>query len=267
MKPKTILATILAALLAAVLPALLLSCSPIQGSGGAFGALGRHELTLVLPPAPAAWACLPDLRMAVTWKDPGGGLRSALAMPGSRLRVELDRGRPQAILALPSSSGRTLLPAGALYPEGQAGGELVLDWKGGYAASIAAALCGGGVDPWGYDLSRLARDALARCADPWLLPALEAARRLAALDFRIDAYADPPRSAVVLPGGPWAPDSPFEPAPEASSSGDVTAGDVVAMLPEGLMRFLGPGGELLVSVDGEGRARFVRRQGRESAQR
>jgi hypothetical protein len=227
------------------------SCSLLSGSP--YGAMGSHEILLILPPLPPAWASLPDFRMALTWKGPGGRLRSALALPGSALRIEVERGLPQSILARPSSAGRELMPAGALYPEAMAtdaGEELVLDWKGGYAASVALALLAGGVDPWGYDLSRLAGEALARCGDPWLIPAHETAQRLADLDFRIDAFKEPLRRPVSLPGGgSWAPDSPFAAAPTAS----------VAALSEGLWRFLSPGEELLASVDAEGRATFVRR--------
>ena len=146
------------------------------------------------------------------------------------------------------------MPAGTLYPEALAeggGDELVLDWEGGYAASVALALAGGGADPWGYDLSRLAGEALARNGDPWLLPALETARRLMASEFRIDAFKETRRWAVSLPGpGPWAPESPFAAAP---------AGDCVAELPEGLWRFLGTEGELFASVDSEGRLAFAHR--------
>jgi len=196
--------------------------------------------------------------MVVTWKAAGGQLRSASAIPGSTLRVEVDRGRPQAIIALPSVRGRALMPAGAIYPEGLAaprpGGkgvdELTLDWTGGYAASVAADLEGAGLDPWAYDLSRLAREASARCSDPWLIPSLEAARRLSDLEFRIDAYKEPMRSPVELPGpGPWAPESPFEPAPESFT----------ARLPEGICRFLNQDGELIVAVGADGPSGFVRR--------
>ena len=216
-----------------------------------YGAAGGHELALALPPAPAAWACLSDIRMALTWKGRGGRLRSALVLPGTTLRIEVDRGLPQAILALPDSSGRALMPAGALYPEAVGEGDtLVLDWKGGYSASVALALSGGGVDPWGYDLSRLADGAVARSGDPWLVPAHEAAQKLVDLDFRIDSFTEPRRAAVGLPGpGPWAPESPFAAAPQA----------LVASLPEGLWRFLGASGELLVSVGAAGDATFVRR--------
>lgn len=239
--------------------ALLASCSLPGGEStysSPFGALGVHELLVVLPPAPAAWAFLPDLRMSLSWRNPGGRPGYALAAPGSRLKLEVERGFPQAVIARPTSSGRPLDPAGALYPEGLAGqgteegrDRLCLDWRGGYAASIALALEAGGIDTWGYDLYRLVDGALARTSDPWVLPALEAARRLADLDFRIDAYKEPRRLPVGLPEpGPWAPESPF--AAEASSS---------ASLPEGLWRYLGASSELFVSVDSEGRAAVVER--------
>jgi hypothetical protein len=242
-----------ASFLLALMPA---SCSLPAGSP--YGAMGSHEVLLILPPLPPGWAFLPDFRMALTWRGLDGRLRSALALPGTSLRIEVERGLPQSILALPSSAGRGLMPAGALYPEAlaaSAGDELVLDWKGGYAASVALALLGGGVDPWGYDLSKLADEALARCGDPWLIPAHETARRLADLDFRIDPFKEPLYRKVSLPGsGPWAPESPFAAVPTAS-----TAGDSVASLSEGLWRFLSPGEELLVSMDAEGRATFIRR--------
>ena len=228
-----------------------------------FGVFGRHEIVLALPAAPAAWSCLSDLRMEVHWKSPDGKLRSASAPPGARLHVEVGRGIPQGILAYPFSGARPLKPAGALYPEaltiGSGGMDdgadlLVLDWQGGYAASIAAELLRGGLDPWAYDLSRLAAEASGRCSDPWLIPCLEAARRLTSLEFRIDAYQKPSRAAMDLPGpGPWAPESPYESAPEASG------GASVAMLSEGLWRFVAPAEELFVSVGGDGTHRFVRR--------
>ena len=234
-----------------VLLSFLAACAPACGDPG------RHEFFLALPPTPAAWSRLPDLLVKVTWKTAGGGLRSALAKPGSTLRAEVDRGRPQAILALPISRGRELRPAGAFYPEGltdgragDAGDLLVLDWTGGYAASVAFALSRAGLDPWCYDLSRLAREAFARCSDPWLIPATEAARRLSALEFRLDAYKEPARHVLTLPGpGPWAPESPFENAPASST----------VLLSEGLWRFLDSDGELILAVDAEGRAGFVRR--------
>jgi hypothetical protein len=231
--------------LLAIIPAACLAFPP---------SLEVHELLIVLPPAPAAWASLPELRMTISWRDPKGRPSSSQALPGSSRRIEVERGFHQAILARPSSSGRPLGPAGALYPEaialrepGREADELLLDWRGGYAASIALALEGEGFDPCRYDLYRLVDGALARSGDPWLLSPLEAARRLAALDFRIDLYDEGPRWGVLLPGsGPWAPESPF--AAEAGGS---------ASLPEGIWRFLALDEELLVSVDSAGRAATI----------
>ncbi len=235
---------------AAVLAAVLASCSSPPA------AVAVHELILVLPPAPAAWAFLPELLMRVEWRGPDGSPRALEAAPGGRIEIEVERGAPQALVARPSSAGRPLRPAGALYPialagseSGKGADELSLDWRGGYAASIALALEGGGIDPACYDLYRLVDGAIARSGDPWLVGPVEAARRLADLDFRIDLYNEPPHTSVVLPGpGPWAPESPF--AEEAAST---------ASLPVGLFRYLGASSELFVSVDSEGRAASVER--------
>jgi hypothetical protein len=233
----------------ALLAAFSASCSQPSGP------LSVQGLTVVLPPAPKAWAFLPELRISLSWREPDGRARSLLASPGSRLKIEVERGYAQALIARPSSSGRQLCPAGALYPEALAGksgkgsDELFLDWRGGYAGSIALALEGGGIDPGCFDLYRLVDGAIARSGDPWVVSPLEAARRLASLDFRIDLYNQASRRSVVLPGpGPWASESPF--AAEASST---------ASLSEGLWRFLGETGELLVSVDSGGRATTIER--------
>jgi hypothetical protein len=201
--------------------------------------------------------------MRLSWMEPGGSLRSLLAEPGSRHEIKVRRGSPQAIVALPISSGRSLCPAGALYPEGLAGrkagegmDELSLDWRGGYAASLFAALEGGGVDPCGFDLYALVDQAIARSSDPWLLAPLEVARRLTASGFRIDAFKKPKLMAVdLVPGRSWAPESPFAAAPVPLRS----AAAEIAQLPEGLWRFVGEDSELFVSVDSSGRATFVRR--------
>jgi hypothetical protein len=240
-------------LAAAALLALLASC-PQPGAS-----LGRHALLIGLPPAPPAWASLPGLRYAVSWRSADGVRRSALAAPGSCLRIEVGRGFPQAILAAPDAAGRELRPAGALYPEALAGAlpgkgveELSLDWTGGYAASVALALEREGIDPGSYRLRALADEALDRSGDPWLLPAAETARRLAAGAFRMDVFRRPTRFELSLPveGGPWAPESPF-----AERPGD--AGEL--RLPAGLWRFVGAGEELFASVDEGGRAAFLRR--------
>jgi hypothetical protein len=252
---KVMRAATAAAIATAVLLALA-SCSP--GGWGLPRVMAAQELRVILPVAPASWASLPDLRMSLAWRDPEGSLRSSAAEPGSSLRIEVERGFPQALVAQPSSSGMLLLPAGALYPEAlvaQGSGrtdELRLDWRGGYAASIASELEGGGIDPSGFDLYSLVDEAIVRAEDPWLVSPLETARLLAEGDFRIDHYKKPKRFGFNLPGPePWAPESPFASAPEGTAA--------TVFVPEGLWRFVGRGKELFVSVDEKGRATFAGR--------
>jgi hypothetical protein len=236
----------------------LVSCDP----SGTFSR--GHALRIALPEAPASWAFLPDLRAALSWRAPGGAPRSMIAPLGRTVEIEVERGFPQEILALPSSAGRGLRPAGALYPEalaaaarrgGEARDEIPLDWIGGYVASAALALEGEGVDPRAYDLERLGREAAARSADPWTLPAVEAARRLQAGELRASAFDEPDRIAVPLPaGGPWAPESPFASAPRLASA---PLPPFEADLPVGLWRYVGPEDELMVSVDADGSSAWV----------
>jgi hypothetical protein len=222
-----------------------------------------HELRVALPSLPPAWAFLPDLQIRLAWRSCSGELRSECVSPGSSLNIEVERGFPQAILALPMSAGRLLRPAGALYPEAlvahkadESRDELILDWPGGYAGSVALALEGGGYDPCGYDLYRLVDEAIERSGDPWILPPLEAARRLAALGFGITAFKKPKLMDVDLgDSGPWASESPFAAPPSAAPGGT----SQIAQLPEGLWRFLGKEEELFVSVDSSGQATLVRR--------
>jgi len=238
--------------------AALASCGPVSGLSDS------HELRVLLPEFPSSWAFLPDQRIALSWRGVRGERRSISASPGSVVEIEVERGYPQAILAIPSSAGRGLKPAGALYPEdcaeyggagyGGAGsrageGELSLDWIGGYVAQVAAELERTGVDPRDYALVRLGRELRSRASDPWILGSVEAARRLYERSFRATALDDPKRYACALPvGGDWAPESPFASAPRASGGG----ASIEAELPEGLWRFLGLDSELIVSVEDKG---------------
>jgi hypothetical protein len=239
-----------------------ISCGPLAG-------LPReHVLRVSLPEAPAAWAFLPDLRMALSWRGPGGGILSTPATPGAVVEIEVERGRPQEILALPSSAGRALRPAGALYPEalaaappasGAQADELALDWLGGYLASVALSLEGAGIDPRTYDLDRLSREAASRSSDPWVLPAGETAARLLEGGLRASAFDDPERLRVALPGeGPWAPESPFAAAPAREAGPEAR---IEADLPVGLWRFVGIEEELIVSVEVNGSSTWVIRPG------
>jgi hypothetical protein len=242
-------------------PLFLAACSP-------FGRAGVHRVLLALPRVPPAWSCLTDLRFEVEWLGASGLRETASAAPDSCVAVELPRGIAQAIRARAFTRGLALASAGALYPECMdadsgcfplpwaSGGPLVLDWRGGYAAEVAAALESAGVDPLRFDLARLRRELDARVVDPWsALAPLELARRLASGAFRIDALREPERRAVELPGpGPWAPESPLASPPEPLLvKEDGTAGSWSAYLPAGIHRFIGPS-ELLtarIGMDGE----------------
>jgi hypothetical protein len=249
----------------ATLSALFASCS--ESGLPLFDQAFKEELTLVLPPVPPAWASLPGLRMLLSWRGPEGRLHRASGEPGSSLRVEVERGSFQAILAESTSDDRPLSPAGALYPEVVArssestdgGHRILLDWKGGYSARIARSLESAGIDPSSFDLYRLVDSACERTGDPWLVPPLEAARRLAAREFRIDLYKEPRRFRVALPPGPWACESPFADLPivDPGRTGEDRDVPSVVELPAGIWRFLGPSILLFVSVDEEGRSCWV----------
>jgi hypothetical protein len=248
---------------------MLLGAASLGSCGAAPQLSGAHRLRITLPEAPASWAFLPDLRMALSWRGPGGGILSAPASPGGSMEIEVERGRPQELLALPSSAGRALRPAGALYPEALASAppasgaltdELALDWLGGYLAYVALALEGAGIDPRTYDLDRLSREAASRSGDPWVLPAGEVAARLVEGGFRASAFDDPERRRVALPGeGPWAPESPFAAAPAPAAGSEA---GIVADLPVGLWRFVGIEEELIVSLEGNGCSTWVIRPAR-----
>lgn len=179
---------------------------------------------------------------------------------GGILLIAVERGRPQAILATPYSSGRALRPAGALYPEAFAlvpgasarGDELALDWRGGYAAALWRRLESGGVDPGSYDIYRLVDAALAKSGDPWRVETAEVARRLVEQSFRLSIYSEKPSFSILIPSSGWAPESPF-----AEGSVDLAQGGCLLRLPPGLWRFLGPSGELLVSVKEGGKSSFI----------
>jgi len=248
--------------LAALLPFALLGAVSLVSCDLASDLSKAHRLRVALPESPPSWAFLPDLRMALSWRAPGGAIRSMAASPGEVVEIEVERGRPQEIIVLPSSAGRGLGPAGALYPEAAEAARhdaIALDWIGGYVASVALALEGAGIDAREYDLERLSREAVSRSSDPWVLPASETARRLAEGSFRATAFDEPERFKVALPGeGPWASESPFAAAPVPSS-----AGVYEVELPTGLWRFVGVERELLVSVDESGASDWVLRPSRD----
>jgi hypothetical protein len=261
-------------------PLVALAFAACQAPWAPLPEVGTHKLELRLPELPASWSDLPGFAFDVSWLDPGGVRRRVSVGPGATVEVEVARGAAQAILAVPRSHGRALLPAGALYPsslseeaavpgaeigEGAfafpAGSdELRLDWFGGYAAEAARILEAAGLDPARFDLARLRREAAMRVADPWeVLQPVEVCRRLVAGSFRADAFREGRRWQVSLPGpGPWAPESPLAVAPLPAALPSGGSAPWSADLAEGIHRFVGETGELVVAVDGAGSAVSVR---------
>ena len=234
-------------LVLAAVSLLLVACEQISRPSS-------HALRLALPVTPAAWTFLPELELEVSWRDEKGVHVVSRAPLGGALTITVERGLPQAILALPLSRDRALRPAGILYPEGLERGETEggidlcrLNWQGGYAARVWRLLESGGVDPCSFDLTRLVGEAQARCSDPWIVDPSEVARCLVASSFRLSLYKDRDSFPVILPDSAWAPESPFAPTT-----------DSIVSLPTGLWRFLGSQTELLVSVDEQGEFAFVR---------
>ena len=234
-------------LVLAALSLLFIACEQISRPNS-------HTLRLSLPAAPSSWAFLPELELEVSWRDEKGTCVMSRAPFGTALTITVERGVPQAILALPLSRGRALRPAGILYPEGLERGEREgdidlchLDWIGGYSANLWRLLESRGVDPCSFDLTRLVDEASARCSDPWIIEPYEVARRLVSSSFRLSLYKNGDSFPVILPDSAWAPESPFPPAT-----------DSIVSLPAGLWRFLGSQNELFVSVDEQGEIAFVR---------
>jgi hypothetical protein len=247
---------------------LALSMAAFASCGAMEGFLPVHRLRVRFPKMPDTWNCLPDLRMALSWRDADGRNRSLSCAPGSSTEIEVERGRPQIIVAVASSKGRGLKPAGALYPEALACStcpistsassedEIVLDWIGGYVASVACALEREGLDPRAYALERLEREIMKRSSDPWVISAEEIARRLYEKTLRSSIFNEPRRYSVLLPPpGPWAPESPCAAAPRLSAKEGVVGWETD--VPAGLWRFVGPDSELILELDSEGTGLWV----------
>lgn len=218
-------------------------------------ALGRDAICVELPERPSSWAVLPDLEWRLNWRGSDGALRESLVSGGS-VSIEVGRGLSQAILAYPESAGRILDPAGALYPADLNGSRLSLGWMRGWEAEVYRLLEREGLSPETVNFPRLDRELTSRSVDPWLMSPLEAARRLASASFKATALESPRLFPVAIPGpGPWAPESPLCPAPEASQDGQGFS----SMLPSGCFIFFGATERLCVSVDSGGRALIIRK--------
>ena len=218
-----------------------------------------------LPETPGAWAGAADIRFRLEWRDTGGIARSVLAGPGEEVEIVLRRGLGQEVLAYPEyirgCGSRSLRPAGALYPyglSGRVGGgwegcRLELGWEEGWIASVSRRLAAGGQDPRAFNLTRLSAELASRGVDPWFIDPAEAARRLAAGNFKASLIVEPERFPVGLPaGGPWLTESALAPSPVAGPGGTWSVA-----LPAGVSILVGPGSSLAIEVGAEGQASIV----------
>ncbi len=232
----------------------------VAGAGCSFpeGPASVESLLVSTPQPPESWAVLPRLSYRLTWCRPDGSAASVVLEPGASTVITVARGRVQWLFAEPFFAGRSLRPAGALYPFGRApdaagGPTLVLGWREGWLAAVARALEEGGADPRAYDLARLMRELAAEGGDPWAaLPPRRAAGALVAGTFRTTLLRAAPAVPLCLPGpGPWVPESALASAPLLRADGAYAAS-----LSPGEHRFFGTDSRLLVRVE-EGGGAYV----------
>jgi len=204
---------------------------------------------VVLPDLPAVWADADGWE--VSWLSPddtGGPFRAA---PGSALELVLPRGGEAAVLCQAVYGSARTLPYGAPWPQGLSDdGILRLDAAGGYAASLAAAFYRAGCDICPLDLSRFAREAAERLADPWDIDPASFSPVVAGLAFRVDYLRAPVRAQAAIGGVPraLAPDSSWGRRAVPDGSGNVT----LELAAGRVRRWIGGGYELAVSLSTSG---------------
>lgn len=255
----------------ATLPTALLAAL-LTMAGCSAGSPWTHVLELELPERPAAWSSCPALEYRVEWIDAAWNHRSALLAEGERMRLEIPRGAPQWLLAVPLSDGHELRPAAALYPVGLAPSTgtgifrkstlLRADFPGGYAAAVAGCIEKSGYRAFEYpcdrldlEIERLSGSSLgflqadeSPLPDPWSLAPGSVAASLLQGNFRIASFRKPsvrftfPESSG---GNGWYPESPFC---SIIRTGD---GGQAAMLGNGLHGFHAGTLHLIVLVENE----------------
>ncbi len=229
----------------------------------------KQGLCLDLPALPPSWSSLPQPRLLLEWRDGDGRARKEFYPFGSRVGVEVPRGRPQSIMATPYAGDRAFFPAGTRYPtamsspfpgECQAGpgrghggrGDICLGWRGGWLAALCLELERAGLLPESFNLERLAMELFRRRNDPWFLAPSVAARKLADGSFRVGLLEEPELFPARLPSpGPWLAPSALAPSPLEGSG--------IVHLPEGMSLFWGAESDLVVFVDEGGQCLQVTR--------
>jgi hypothetical protein len=219
------------------------------------------RLLLMMPACPEAWRGLARERgisFSVSRIDEQGRVRLADGIAfGSSLELPAPDSDFAVFLAEPEGIKASLKPAGALYPLHASGGSLELDFRRGWAASVAARFCAR--DPGlakAFNYARLGEKAAERLEDPWLCPPEALADAAASGRFTLTRLKSRERFELNLPlpgrsadnEGPWLSESPFAAASTESS------GSLAASLPQGLSILYRPNERLMVSVDEKGKA-------------
>ncbi len=169
------------------------------------------ELSIRFPSLPGAWALL-NRESAIEWVVVGS--EGAAADGLGSVTVPASRIVPVAAVPYVTFGGERcgLRPAGAVYPYHlTAGGELVLSWREGFAASVLLELASRSFPLDGLNVRRFLDDTAAKCADPWELDRetlLEAVLSGTANGRAVRRMPGFPVS-IQFPDGVWLPDSVF----------------------------------------------------------
>ncbi len=244
----------------------------------ASGIFWTHELLVSPPVRPEVWRDIPSVEYILSWKDSEGRIEATRLKEGETVRIYLPRGKFQCLrldcFARFSVAGKEfrLRPAGILYPfeSARSGDSVVASWLQGYVCEVGEALGRGGYDPSAFNLSRLETLLEDMGCDPWHNSCAQTAKDLAQGRFRREDFTPPALFPVTLPPpGAWIPESPLGmPVVESRTANTLDPGRIQEIapgtscssteLPAGIHVFLRSGGKLVVDVDEDGNALWVR---------
>ena len=215
------------------------------------------ELRLPLPREvhhPADGSVRPD-GWRVSWVT-ADGIRGDLDVSAHLeiCTIALPKTGNAAILCRAVYGGHETLPYGALWPADTVDGVLLPDAEGGYAATLEWLCLLNGYDPVSYNAERLAREAVARLADPWDVAPASYLDAVVAGRFSVGFMRQPARIDTATPvvDGIMVPDSPWG---QVLTPG---GGVVVSMAPGRVYRWFGEAQVLSGAVDTSGVAVWVR---------
>jgi hypothetical protein len=178
---------------------------------------GELPVRVQAPPMPScleAYAQEEGLELALIRS---GGGEEVMRIPwGGEVLVFLPGRERTALLARPLALGTPgfFLPAGSLYPDSDRGGLVILDFKEGASALIAAGLLARGALPEAFCYRRLRDELAARAEDPWKLDLERLSRAIAQGRMSLLEIAPRPSRSIglILPAGTWKDDDPLAPA-------------------------------------------------------